>query len=49
MEQPVADPFLKRPVLEAIGLKTRALVSPEADKFYGTIYVERLIGSFAEK
>lgn len=48
-EQPVAEPLIGRPLLEALGLNTRELLAAAADRFAGSIDAERLLGTFAER
>lgn len=45
----MVDPLLGRHGLEALCLNTRKLLAEAADRFSGSIDMERLIGSFAKK
>lgn len=42
-------PFLRHPVIEALGLNTRVFPAVAADRFSGSIDIDRLIGAYVEK
>lgn len=48
-DQELSDPLLGRPVLEALGLSTREILAAAADRFCGSVDMERLVGTFAEE